>query len=376
MRRWARRASRLALIGAAVGTLLLLTAPRAAADYSVQQCVPGGQGYTEATWTPFGSAGFSIWGTNECGAGSMGSDSTRTMRFMAALDGPETAPVWPGVLRLLPRPAGLGERLAALRRQRWIRGRVLQRRFNRFPSSGWRRGASSLFTTAGTSSAHFLEIRLQCFASPNCHSNWSYVWTTSFAAEVRDESAPTISASGPLLSGGVVRGINGLQAAATDAGGGLRTMVVYVNGVDSRSIDFCSARLPRDVLHPSEALSELLRRTILRSTREKDPGWVDGPNDVAICSTDVGGNSAAVHPANRHRRQLLPGLRRDRRRRFSMLGPMSAESSATVQRSHPMSIRSSGERSRTARANPVPEQRSASTRRSISPTPHVSSSAR
>jgi hypothetical protein len=291
-RRWARRASRLALIGAAVGTLLLLTAPRAAADYSVQQCVPGGPGYTEATWTPFGSTGFSIWGTNECGgARGLRLDTHHEVYGGTGWTGNGSGLAWrltaPPATRLASASASLhyGDNggFAAVYFSDGSTG---------FQVPDGAAGASSLFTTAGTSSAHFLEIRLQCFASPNCHSDWSYVWTTSFAAEVRDESAPTVSATGPLLSGNVVRGINAVQAAATDAGGGLRTMVVNVNGVDSRSIDFC----PPDYQGTSYTH---LKPCPTSSTHqfaidtEKDRGWVDGRNDVAICSTDAGGNSSS-----------------------------------------------------------------------------------
>jgi 5-hydroxyisourate hydrolase-like protein (transthyretin family) len=156
-------------------------------------------------------------------------------------------------------------------------------------------GASSLFTTGAASSAHFFEVRLQCFANPNCHSDWAYVWTTNFSASLRDESAPSVSASGALLSGAVVRGIKSLQTIATDSGGGARTVVVYVNGVVSRSVDFC----PPDYqgisyTHMKPCPSGYTQQFAIDT--EKDPGWVDGPNDVAICSTDAGGNtSPCVH---------------------------------------------------------------------------------
>jgi hypothetical protein len=156
-------------------------------------------------------------------------------------------------------------------------------------------GASSLFATAATSSAHFFEVRLQCFANPNCHSDWSYVWTTNFSASVRDESIPSISASGALLSGSVVRGVKGLQAITTDSGGGARTIVVYVNGVVSKSVDFC----PPDYrgisyTHLKPCPSGFTEGFAVDT--EKDPGWVDGPNDLTICSTDAGGNlSPCLH---------------------------------------------------------------------------------
>ena len=60
------------LIALALGALASLGVSGAAADYTVVQCVPGSQGYTEAAWTPFGSTGFSIWGYNECATSPYG----------------------------------------------------------------------------------------------------------------------------------------------------------------------------------------------------------------------------------------------------------------------------------------------------------------
>jgi hypothetical protein len=289
-RRWARRATRLALIVVALGTLVLLTAPRAAADYSVVQCVPGSQGYTEAAWTPFGSTGFSIWGSNECGVGFGLRLDTHYGNQGTGWTGNGSGLAW----RFTAPP---GTRLASASTSLHYgdNGGFAAAYFSD-GSTGFQvpdgaNGASSLFTTAATSSANFLEVRLQCFASPNCHSDWSYVWMTGFAAAVRDVSAPTVSATGPLLSGSVVRGINALQAAASDSGGGLRTIVVFVNGVDSRSIDFCHPDYQAtSYTHLKPCPSDFTHQFAIDT--EKDPGWVDGPNDVAICSTDVGGNSS------------------------------------------------------------------------------------
>ncbi len=147
---------------------------------------------------------------------------------------------------------------------------------------------SSCWTSAGANSATVFEVRLQCFKSPNCHSNWAYAWTTGFTATVRDLLAPGIAVSGPLLSGSVVRGVQGLQSLVTDNGGGGRGTTIYVNGIKSRSVDFC----PPD--HGSEytALRPCPPSWLqqLAIDTQKDPGWTNGPNDVEMCSTDVGGN--------------------------------------------------------------------------------------
>jgi hypothetical protein len=107
--------------------------------------------------------------------------------------------------------------------------------FNVFTGSSRSEWATPI---AGPGSRIF-EIRLECFASGGCHSNWSFAWTTDFLATVHDDSPPTVSAAGPLLSGGVVRGNASLQTAVTDGGGGARSIEVHVNDVVSRTIDFC-----------------------------------------------------------------------------------------------------------------------------------------
>ena len=64
-RTWARRTRRLIVVGIAFGALALLTAPRAAADYSVVQCVPNAVPYTDGGVVPFGA--YSIWARQRCG---------------------------------------------------------------------------------------------------------------------------------------------------------------------------------------------------------------------------------------------------------------------------------------------------------------------
>jgi hypothetical protein len=147
---------------------------------------------------------------------------------------------------------------------------------------------NSCWTSAGANSARVFEVRLQCFKSPNCHSDWAYAWTTGFAATVRDLVAPGITVSGPLLVGGVVRGLEGLQSVITDKGGGARAATLYVNGIQSRVVDFC----PPDHGSQYAALRPCPKSSVqqLAIDTQKDPGWTNGPNDVEICATDVSGN--------------------------------------------------------------------------------------
>ncbi len=67
-----------------------------------------------------------------------------------------------------------------------------------------------------------------------------------------------------------------------------RSIGVYVNGIDSRSVDFCPPN-HGTALHPLKPCPASSTQQLAIDT-EKDPGWTNGPNDVAICSTDVGGN--------------------------------------------------------------------------------------
>ncbi len=135
------------------------------------------------------------------------------------------------------------------------------------------------------------EVRLQCFKSPNCHSDWAYAWITNFNATVHDAFAPGISAAGSLLSGSVVHGVQNLRAVATDQGGGVRAVDLYVNGIHSRGVDLCPPS--------SDGHYTLLRPCPLSSTQhlaadtERDPGWTNGPNDVLICARDVSGNTSS-----------------------------------------------------------------------------------
>ena len=147
---------------------------------------------------------------------------------------------------------------------------------------------SSCWAIASTNGATLFEIRLQCFKSPNCHSDWSYAWTTSFTAAVHDGSPPAIAAGGSLLNGAFVHGVQTLDATATDAGGGARSVRVSVNGISSRSVDFCPPNYAGQYTAlkpcPSSSSQQLSIDT------QRDPGWTNGPNDVVICSTDAGGN--------------------------------------------------------------------------------------
>jgi hypothetical protein len=259
----------------------------AAASYRVLECAPGDVNYSEAAWTPFGGTGFSIWGTNTCypsgyglrldttyngqGTGYTGNDSGLAWRFTA--------------------PGGTIFASASATLHYGDNGGFAAAYFSDgtpgFAVPDGANGAPSLFATATVSNAHVFEVRMQCFSSPNCHSTWSYVWTTSFAATVQDGSPPTISATGSLLSGGVVRGYQTLQATASDVGGGVGSISVYVNGVRSQSRSICEPDHGSGWYTHLQPCPGSSTQTMPIDT-ENDPGWTNGPNDVAICSADAG----------------------------------------------------------------------------------------
>ena len=149
--------------------------------------------------------------------------------------------VWPGVALYGTRWNQFhdGERGRSLRQRRRFRSSLFQRRCAPVQRLRQLRDAKQLLGDGLLQWSHMFEIRLQCFKSPNCHSDWSYAWTTSFTTAVHDSSPPTIAAAGSLLSGAVMHGVQSLDTTATDAGGGARSVRVSVNGIHSRSVDFC-----------------------------------------------------------------------------------------------------------------------------------------
>jgi hypothetical protein len=273
-----------ALILFAALAIAVSSPARAHADYAVVQCVANSIPQTDSGVVPFGA--YSIWAHNECG-GDHG------LRLDTGSNTGWTA-----------NGAGLAWRFTAPGGTIFTTASATVHYGNDggFAAASFSNGAppfnayncqtpSNCWATATANSATVFEIRLQCFRSPNCHSNWSYAWTTNFTTAVHDASAPHVTSSGPLLNGGVVRGVLGLEATATDSGGGARSLRVYVNGIDSRGVDFCPPNHASGYTAlkpcPSSSTQQLAIDT------QKDPGWTNGPNDVVICSFDVSGNASA-----------------------------------------------------------------------------------
>ena len=273
------------LILLALAVIGVSSPARARADYSVVQCVPNSVSHTDAGAVAFGP--FSIWAQNVCGG-------DRGLRLDTGSNTGWTA-----------NGAGLAWRFTAAGGTNFTNANAVVHYGNDggFAAASFNNGAPAFqvfatcgtpadcWTTASANGGTIFEVRLQCFKTPNCHSDWAYAWTTSFAATVHDTLAPAITAGGPLLGGGVVRGVQGLQAAATDTGGGVRSVSIRVNGINSRGVDFCHPTYNDSYTAlkpcPSAANQQLAIDT------QRDPGWTNGPNDVVICSSDVGSNVSA-----------------------------------------------------------------------------------
>jgi hypothetical protein len=270
------------LILLALAVIAASSPTHAHADYGVAQCVPNSVGYTDAVPVPFGP--YSIWARARCGS-----------EYGIGLEtGPDTGWTANG--------AGLAWRFATPGGTEFVAENAVMHYGNDggFAAASFSNGSppfqvfatcgtpASCWTSASANGGTIFEVRLQCFKNPNCHSNWAYGWTTSFIALLRDNAGPGIAAAGALLSGGVVRGVQSLHTAATDSGGGARSVNVFVNGIRSKAVDFCPPNYGASYTSlkpcPDSSSQELAIDT------ERDPGWTNGPNDVLICSNDVGGN--------------------------------------------------------------------------------------
>jgi len=273
------------LIMLALAVIAVGSPARAHADYTVRQCVPNSLPYTDAAAVPFGA--YSIWAQNVCG-GAYG------LRLDTGANTGWTAS-----------GAGLAWRFAAPFGTRFTTAsaRVHYGNDGGFAAAAFSDGAPTFtvfgtcqtpgdcWTLAAANNFTVFEIRLQCFKSPNCHSNWAYAWTGDFVATMHDSTMPDVSASGPLLAGRVVRGVQTLQTTSTDSGGGARSVNIYVNGIASKAADFCSPNYNGSYTALKPCPNS--KAVHLAIDTQKDPGWTNGPNDVLICSSDVGGNTSS-----------------------------------------------------------------------------------
>ena len=283
-----RRSRRVMVAIAALVILVLigLIAPRAAhANYFVKECTPSAQPYATDPYTI--SAGtYRISYSNECGTGS-----GYGLRLDAhGTSGPAGRLVWqvsaPGgtVFKTAEVDVHYGSDDGYGPAMATAAGGYLPLNGGNGPNQ-W---AHSLLSNTD----HF-GIWLMCWRTgQSCTSNRAYAWSTNVSVEVDDLVAPKITASGEILDGGTVYGVQAVQAAATDTGGGVRSVTVYVNGVVSKVDAICMPSFAQGSYERVKPCADAPgSRTLLLDT-QNDPGWVNGPNDLSICSTDAGGNQS------------------------------------------------------------------------------------
>ncbi|MGZ5388249.1 MAG: hypothetical protein ACXWGS_12650, partial [Solirubrobacterales bacterium] len=168
-----------------------------------------------------------------------------------------------------------------------------------YSEDGGTLGFNNEWSTVAVTNTSFFGVSLQCFAA-SCQSpggagntsldaGWAFI--THFQGDVFDAHRPAVAAAGPLFRGEVVRGQQEIDVSATDFGGGVRAVAVFVNDVASTSQTFCAPDPSLGAytnLKPCPGSADAQ----LNLSTERDPGWVNGPNEVSVCAVDVAGNSS------------------------------------------------------------------------------------
>ena len=291
----------------------------------VVQCAPGSQGYTDAAWTPFGSTGFSIWGTNECGRVGYGLRldthygmpghrlDRQRLRSRLALHAPPQRDCFASAGASLHYGDNGG--FAAAYFSDGAPGFAV-------PDGGG--GAPSLFTTATTSNAHIFEVRLQCFA----YSQLSQRLVLRLGDELR---LPRFATSRRRLfqpAGGTARaatwseGVKGLQADGCRCRWGSphdrrlrQRRRLKERGLlppDYQGIYYTHLKPCPSSLHP--AVCDRHREGSRLGER---------PERRRTSAPPTSGATAPLRAAGRSPSTTLVRVRRDHRARLWMLGPMS-----------------------------------------------------
>lgn len=143
-----------------------------------------------------------------------------------------------------------------------------------------------------------LELELVCGNSQGCakvQPNANSVWIFHSAVALQDNSAPQLAGapSGPLVSGGVLSGVEPVSVGATDQGGGVYQAEIEVDGqiLDRQVLDnstgTCQTPFTAVVPCPLSASG-----TIALNTAQIP----DGTHSLQILVTDAAGNTAAWGP--------------------------------------------------------------------------------
>lgn len=129
-----------------------------------------------------------------------------------------------------------------------------------------------------------LSARLTCTHRERCgRGEDAMLRMRRISLTLRDTSAPRIALSGSLLASGSRRGTQDLAVAASDVGGGVRSIVVEVNGdpLTTRTFD---CRLSQGVAVRLRPCPEA--PTARFDIQTNTPRFRQGPNQVRVCVSD------------------------------------------------------------------------------------------
>ena len=130
-----------------------------------------------------------------------------------------------------------------------------------------------------------IEAQLVCVQPGGCPGSLEPgIYMHDLAFDVSDTSAPAVSGSGSLLSGGVKRGSQDVTVSSSDRGGGLTAAYVLVNGVPAASQSFSCAVAAGVAanLTPCPAAGS----PSFSLDTQAFP-FHDGPNEVQVCASDL-----------------------------------------------------------------------------------------
>ncbi len=288
---WIALCAGAAVAVALVAALALFTSV-ARANYLVRECVPA-QGVGAPDAQPTVSGGPKIYQSNECTGGARAGWGLGLESNGAANEGQ-----WKGWFFGAPPHTHFATVKAYVHEYAaYGYGGVYQGGSD--PAHYFHQGqVFDWFPIDNTTSYH---VFLRCFASGGCSSpggagdtnvDAAFAFLTDFTADVVDEVAPSLTASGDLLSGQVVRGNQPLQVHLSDLGGGVQSVLVRVNGVASaQTPDLCGVNTSVGAYTTLKPCPNDWSGTVWLDT-EHGAGWSNGPNDVLICGWDVGGNQS------------------------------------------------------------------------------------
>jgi hypothetical protein len=145
------------------------------------------------------------------------------------------------------------------------------------------RGARRSVTWTGDG-GRALTARLACTHERRCGAGrGAHIHLRRIALTLRDLARPTVTANGELLASGSRRGFQALRVGAADAGAGVRSMTVEVNGdpLVTRRLECRLARRVALRLRPCPASAGSAYD--LATTSEH---FRQGPNQVRVCGSD------------------------------------------------------------------------------------------